>query len=133
MFFFVFFQDLLLEYYLSLRRPSQSYLPVLENIIGFLMKEDSCEANRDSAESTTSADNPVTPDPADENALSPEIRYEQDSPPLPQTYKAPWWTYIRDKCEASTSLEGYLHIALACRSLCTKETDKLSTTVWHVS
>ena len=117
-----FLQELLLQYYLSLAHPSDSFLPALETLIASLQQLDSLTEEKEEVES------PASPTPSCDD-ITPGLQYDQETAPFPQTYKTSMWQHIKDVCESSTSLKGYLHIALACRSICIRETQELTAQV----
>ncbi|XP_067941814.1 rab3 GTPase-activating protein non-catalytic subunit-like [Watersipora subatra] len=115
-----FMLNCLLEYYLSLQNPSDSHLPLLEDIISTLRQVD---VTQETEEPSDRSPSPVTT--CDD--LTPALKFDQQAAPFPPQSDAPWWAYIKDTCEASSSLKSYIHIAAACRSICIKATEQLTT------
>lgn len=112
---------MLLGYYLSSNCPPDGNLPVLQSIIATLHELDDQSPPETELPSTPEAEGNLSA--VSTPATSPVLQFQQDKAPVPvpQTCESPWWEYINDKCETSSCLRGYLHVALASRSICLKQ------------
>ena len=121
-------QRLLLGYYLSCEYPADKNLPILEDVIASLHKLD-LESPLEPVQLSTPAEGDGDQSALSTPATSPILQYQQEQAPFPtpQTCETPWWEYINERCQTSICLRSYLHIALACRSICIKEVQALPT------